>query len=252
MAPVDQVKNRNIPEKNTKTNTKITNGTSNGTTMTKGKMDKNPNDSETAKTNPQVYIVFGSLLLDLLAFTMILPLLPSLLEYYRQNDDKQGLYHTLSESVKFFQQLVGAPDKYNSVLFGGFLGSMFSFLQFIASPIVGAISDCYGRKPVMLICMVQQAKSTVKNGISIVFFFALDWYCHIVWSLGNINKLCIICVRPICWRLKQGQHFVEYGHNNRCIDDKKSWSWHGARWNCIFIGFHIWSNDRCYVCEILR
>lgn len=106
-----------------------------------------------SKTHPTVYIVFISLLLDLLAFTMILPLLPSLLEYYRLND-KAGLYHSLSNSVKFFQELVGAPDKFNSVLFGGFLGSMFSFLQFIVSPIVGGLSDCYGRKPVVMVCLV--------------------------------------------------------------------------------------------------
>lgn len=106
-----------------------------------------------AKTHPTVYVVFISLLLDLLAFTMILPLLPSLLEYYRLND-KAGLYHTLSNSVKYFQELVGAPDKFNSVLFGGFLGSMFSFLQFVVSPIVGGLSDCYGRKPIMLVCLV--------------------------------------------------------------------------------------------------
>jgi MFS family permease len=38
--------------------------------------------------------------------------------------------------------------------FLGFLGSMFSFLQFVASPVVGGLSDVYGRKPVMLICLV--------------------------------------------------------------------------------------------------
>lgn len=114
----------------------------------------NKNDS-TTKTHPTVYIVFFSLLLDLLAFTMILPLLPSLLEYYRIND-KYGLFTTLSESVKFFQDLVGAPAKFNSVLFGGFLGSMYSFLQFAASPIVGGLSDVYGRKPVMLFSLVRR------------------------------------------------------------------------------------------------
>ncbi|KAJ6639903.1 Major facilitator superfamily domain-containing protein 10 [Pseudolycoriella hygida] len=116
------------------------------------KSTSNTDSKDQSKTHPTVYIVFISLLLDLLAFTMILPLLPSLLEYYRLND-KAGLYHSLSHSVKFFQELVGAPDKYNSVLFGGFLGSMFSFLQFIVSPIVGGLSDCYGRKPVMLVCL---------------------------------------------------------------------------------------------------
>lgn len=104
---------------------------------------------ESTKTHPTVYIVFFSLLLDLLAFTMILPLLPSLLEHYRVND-QMGLYTSLSNSVRFFRELVGAPERYTSVLFGGFLGSMFSFLQFVVSPIAGGLSDYYGRKPILL------------------------------------------------------------------------------------------------------
>lgn len=105
------------------------------------------------KVNKTVYVIFVSLLLDLLAFTMILPLLPSLLEHYRTHDTI-GLYPWLSRQIKMFQEIVGAPEKFNSVLFGGFLGSMYSFLQFLASPVVGGLSDIYGRKPVMIICLV--------------------------------------------------------------------------------------------------
>lgn len=107
---------------------------------------------DSTKTNATVYIVFFSLLLDLLAFTMILPLMPALLEHYRVND-KFGLYTSLSNSVRYFRELVGAPERYTSVLFGGFLGSMFSFLQFIVSPIAGGLSDYYGRKPVLLVSL---------------------------------------------------------------------------------------------------
>lgn len=106
-----------------------------------------------SKTHPTVYIVFVSLLLDLLAFTMILPLLPSLLEHYRVNDSS-GLYVTLSNSIQYFRQLVGAPERYTSVLFGGFLGSMFSFLQFVVSPLAGGLSDYYGRRKVLLISLL--------------------------------------------------------------------------------------------------
>lgn len=112
------------------------------------------------KTDPAVYIVFISLLLDLLAFTIILPLLPSILEMYRVNDSS-GLYVQLRAQVKYFQELVGAPEKYSSVLFGGFLGSMFSFLQFVVSPIMGGLSDYYGRKPIMLISLVSITRQTV-------------------------------------------------------------------------------------------
>lgn len=103
------------------------------------------------KTPSSVYIVFISLLLDLLSFTMILPLFPSLLEYYKANDNF-GLYTNLADSVKSFQDYMNIPERYNSVLFGGFLGSMFSFLQFVASPVVGGLSDVYGRKPILMLC----------------------------------------------------------------------------------------------------
>lgn len=39
------------------------------------------------------------------------------------------------------------------LLIQGFLGSMYSFLQFLGTPIVGALSDVYGRKPMMIICL---------------------------------------------------------------------------------------------------
>lgn len=134
------------------------------------------------KINPIIYIVFVSLLLDLLAFTMILPLLPSLLEYYKNNDNI-GLYEWLSVKVRYFQEFVGAPEKFNSVLFGGFLGSMFSFLQFIASPIVGGISDVIGRKNVMITCLFGIMLSYVLWALSTNFaIFILARF------LGGISK----------------------------------------------------------------
>ena len=41
---------------------------------------------EASDDHKMISIVFLSLLIDLLAFTMILPLLPSLLDYYAQHD----------------------------------------------------------------------------------------------------------------------------------------------------------------------
>lgn len=110
------------------------------------------NSSTNTKT---IALIFVSLLLDLLAFTMILPLLPSLMDYYNKEEGQgNGLYAWLLKAVQGFQRLTGAPDRFASVLFGGALGSMYSFLQFLTSPIVGSLSDAYGRKPMLLICLV--------------------------------------------------------------------------------------------------
>ncbi|KAM6440344.1 major facilitator superfamily domain-containing protein 10 isoform 2-T5 [Liasis olivaceus] len=95
-------------------------------------------------------VVFLSLLIDLLGFTLILPLLPSILDHYSKSDD--GLYRTVHAGVDWFSGRLGIPSerKYNSVLFGGLIGSLFSLLQFLASPLTGAASDSFGRRPVLL------------------------------------------------------------------------------------------------------
>ncbi|CAK1596339.1 unnamed protein product [Parnassius mnemosyne] len=131
------------------------------------------------KTEPKkakvIALIFVSLLLDLLAFTMILPLLPSLLDYYNKEEGQgNSLYATLVYAVQGFQKLTGAPDRFSSVLFGGALGSMYSFLQFLTSPIVGSLSDAYGRKPLLLVCLI---------GIAI---------SHALWSCASTFSIFVL------------------------------------------------------------
>lgn len=153
----------------------------------KEELKQNEKIQNTSRISPAMYIVFCSLLLDLLAFTMILPLMPSLLDHYRLNDAPNGLYSWLQHKVKYFQVLVGAPDNFNPVLFGGFLGSMFSFLQFLTCPIVGALSDVFGRKPVMLLCLVGIASSYILWALS--HSFAMFVFARFVGGLskGNVS-----------------------------------------------------------------
>ncbi|KAM4617064.1 major facilitator superfamily domain-containing protein 10-like [Polymixia lowei] len=98
-----------------------------------------------------INIVFISLLLDLLGFTLILPLLPSILDHYGQTEDT--VYQSLQGIVDWFREAVGIPmeKKYNSVLFGGLIGSLFSLLQFLSSPLTGAASDRHGRRPLLIL-----------------------------------------------------------------------------------------------------
>ncbi|CAG2064815.1 unnamed protein product, partial [Timema podura] len=60
---------------------------------------------------------------------------------------------------------------------------MFSFLQFVASPLVGGLSDVYGRKPVLLTCLVGIASSYVLWAFS--SSFALFVLARVV---GGISK----------------------------------------------------------------
>lgn len=73
---------------------------------------------ESRKNAGTVKVVFVSLLLDLLGFTMILPLFPALLDYYEQKEDS-GLYHGILGEIRKLSVWIGAPDKIGTVLFGG-------------------------------------------------------------------------------------------------------------------------------------
>lgn len=132
-------------------------------------------------------IIFISLLLDLFAFTIILPILPRLLNYYQENDSENGLYSTLHKRILQFQKITGIPENVNVVLFGGVLGSMFSFLQFLASPIIGAFSDVYGRKKIILLCLVGLASSYFLWAVSTTFLLFVISRIIAGISKGNLS-----------------------------------------------------------------
>ncbi|KAL8729228.1 MAG: hypothetical protein Q9166_004849 [cf. Caloplaca sp. 2 TL-2023] len=101
-------------------------------------------------------VIFISLLLDLISFTFILPLFPRLLEFYRNLESTHGssnsVLHRILLGLNAYKQSFSRPisDRYDIVLLGGALGSLFSFLQAIASPFIGSLSDKYGRRTALL------------------------------------------------------------------------------------------------------
>jgi len=96
-------------------------------------------------------VIFLTIFIDLLGFTIIFPLFPAILEYYLRADGTGGGLGWLLARIDDFSRLVGSHGNYRAVLFGGVLGSLYSFLQFICSPIWGALSDRLGRRRVLLI-----------------------------------------------------------------------------------------------------
>ena len=134
-----------------------------------------------------IQVVFISLILDLLAFTMILPLLPALLDYYKEIESDESMYFKILRYIQSTRKFFDAPDKVNTVLYGGFLGSMYSFLQFLGSPIVGALSDIYGRKPLMMFCLIGITMSYLLWALSCNFtIFVLARFVGGI-SKGNIS-----------------------------------------------------------------
>lgn len=143
-----------------------------------------------------VYIIFIYLVIDLLGFTVILPLLPSILDYYSHHD-KDGLYPWLEGCIKHLQSFIGAPSSLNKVLFGGCIGALYSFLQFLAAPLIGSLSDVYGRKWMLTLTTCGVALSYAVWAVS--NSFALFVLSRIIGGIskGNIS-LSTAVITDVC------------------------------------------------------
>jgi DHA1 family tetracycline resistance protein-like MFS transporter len=74
-----------------------------------------------------VVFIFITIVLDMLALGMVIPVLPELVKQFRGGD-----------TVSAAQTL-------------GVFGTVWALMQFLASPVVGALSDRFGRRPVVLL-----------------------------------------------------------------------------------------------------
>ncbi len=71
--------------------------------------------------------IFVTVLIDVLAFGLIIPVLPHLVEEFVGGDTEQAAYWV------------------------GIFGTVFAAIQFLTAPVQGALSDRYGRRPVILL-----------------------------------------------------------------------------------------------------
>jgi len=118
-------------------------------------------------------IVFLTLFLDLVGFSIIFPLFPAMLDYYLPDGAGDGsLLGRLIAPLADWAEASGADDPrfLTAVLFGGILGSLYSILQFVCAPLWGALSDRKGRRTVLLITIAGLALSYV------AWFFAASFW----------------------------------------------------------------------------
>lgn len=92
-----------------------------------------------------------------ISFTFILPLFPSLLAFYLNRDPSptsllNRIFHYLNAYKNSFAKPI--DSRYDIVLLGGALGSLFSLLQAIAAPFIGRLSDRRGRRTALLWSMM--------------------------------------------------------------------------------------------------
>ncbi|WP_227267481.1 TCR/Tet family MFS transporter [Roseobacter weihaiensis] len=82
---------------------------------------------------PAVVFILITMMIDAMGIGLIIPVMPDL-----------------------FQE-VGAGDLSTAALWGGVLATAFAVMQFLFGPVIGGLSDRFGRRPVLLISLVVMA-----------------------------------------------------------------------------------------------
>ncbi len=102
-------------------------------------------------------ILFLTLFIDLVGFSIIFPLYPDMLDHYLKIEPSGGVFDRL---ISFLNSLSpGSGENQTKVLFGGVLASLYSLLQFLFAPVWGSLSDRVGRRPVLLFSILGIAAS---------------------------------------------------------------------------------------------
>jgi DHA1 family tetracycline resistance protein-like MFS transporter len=97
-------------------------------------------------------VIFLTILVDLLGFGIVLPVIPQLL------GNPESPYFLLSDA-----SMIGT-----GYILLGFLTASFPLAQFFAAPILGQLSDTFGRKPVLAISLTGTCASYVLFAIGIL------------------------------------------------------------------------------------
>ena len=120
-------------------------------------------------------VVFLTVFIDIVGFSIIFPLFPDMLEYYFEREGSESLLGGLMHLLTRVAGGEGAEGAFRAqVLFGGVLGTLYSLLQFLFAPLWGSVSDRAGRKPVLILTISGLALSYL------LWFFSADFELLIV------------------------------------------------------------------------
>ena len=102
-------------------------------------------------------VIFLTLYVDLIGFSIVFPLGPSLIDYYLKIDGQSGLLGGMLVKSNAVAHAFGQDHAFAAVLFGGVITSFYSILQFICAPLWGSLSDRRGRRGVLLVSVAGTA-----------------------------------------------------------------------------------------------
>jgi DHA1 family tetracycline resistance protein-like MFS transporter len=102
---------------------------------------------------PAVLFIFITLVLDILGIGLIVPVLPKLIQHYQGGDVAAGSFSY------------------------GMLAALYALMQFLFAPLIGSLSDRYGRRPVILVSLLGSA----------IDYFLIAFAPNLIWfAAGRI------------------------------------------------------------------
>lgn len=113
--------------------------------------DTAPENGDTNTSVPKGAMAFivATIVLDAVGVGIIFPIMPDLMDE------------------------IGATSTANGALLGGLLLASYALMQFLFSPLIGNLSDAYGRRPVLLLSLAALAFDYVLMGVAYTFWLLL-------------------------------------------------------------------------------
>ncbi len=106
-------------------------------------------------------VIFLTLYIDLIGFSIIFPLVPDILAHYLDVEGKAGILGGLMTVTEGLATTFGKDSNFAAVLLGGALSSIYALLQFVFAPFWGAMSDRQGRRHVLTLTVAGTTLSYV-------------------------------------------------------------------------------------------
>ncbi|MDP0501927.1 MAG: MFS transporter [Verrucomicrobiota bacterium JB022] len=126
-------------------------------------------------------VIFLTVFLDLVGFSIIFPLFPAMLHYYLELEGPNSLIGGMVERLAAVVPDPLEAEFLTTVLFGGIIGSLYSLLQFFSAAYWGRTSDYKGRRRVLLLTVTGVAVSYL-----LWFFSGHFWALLISRALGGL------------------------------------------------------------------
>ncbi len=120
-----------------------------------------PSSAPASRRPLSLGVIFLTLYIDLIGFSIIFPLVPDILQHYLGTEGTGGLLGSAVAATEWVAALIGKDSNFAAVLLGGVLSSLYALLQFVFAPYWGASSDQKGRRHILSLTVAGTALSYV-------------------------------------------------------------------------------------------